>query len=579
MPFTRHDLRRSYRVRIFDHMRRSVSEITGNLLLSAALWICLLAAGMPSYGQTALAHADLSSPYDALRTHIGFLQQDNYKPGEAARTIRGISDTAVAIERARQLKAVLDGRGLIVSFGKIPQDPAFQDSLTGRSVYIPFPERLPQVYLERYGNNWQYAAETVDLIPRLYQETFPLGLSKLVDMLPQHFQSTFMGIPGWKYVGILVLLGGALLFHLLLRLVVFYLLSFFGNRLVRHLRGQPKLRRKIAASVSLALVVTLVMVLLPTLMLPVRAVNFLLPLFNIVRAIFIILLLLRIADVFFLYAREYTARTESKMDDQLLPIFERAIYSLIIIGGILNILQALSVNVTALIAGVSIGGLALALAAQDTVKHFIGSIMIFIDKPFQIGDNIEANAFSGTVMEVGFRSTRLRNVDKAIISVPNGHIADATITNVGLRPMRRMQITIALTYQTPPDKIEAYTSLIRQLVTRHPRTSAPDSIVRLQAMSVTSVDIFFRTFILASSLAEEYEVREELLLGILQTAQLLGITFAITSPSMRISDETATDTEDAENKSADTRLRQLLNNYEDRLHRKYDKGGDEDSGA
>ena len=126
-------------------------------------------------------------------------------------------------------------------------------------------------------------------------------------------------------------------------------------------------------------------------------------------------------------------KTVSTLDDQLIPLLRKFLKAVVLVLGAVWILSRLDFNVTALLAGVSLGGLAFALAAQDTLKNMFGSLLIFLDKPFQVGDWIQADSIDGTVEEVGFRSTRVRTFANSVIYVPNGKLSDMMVNNMGMR--------------------------------------------------------------------------------------------------------------------------------------------------
>ena len=201
------------------------------------------------------------------------------------------------------------------------------------------------------------------------------------------------------------------------------------------------------------------------------------------------------------------------MDEQLVPIMTRTLQAVIIVIAMLSALQLLDVNVTALIAGISIGGLAIALAAQDTVKNLFGSFTIFLDKPFQIGDWVNFNGVDGTVEEVGFRSTRVRTFANSLVSVPNGKLADMIINNYGLRVYRRYSTTITITYGTKPELIEQFVEGLRQIVALHPDTRKDAFYVHLNGMSSSSLDILFYIFFDVPDWNAELKAKEEILLA------------------------------------------------------------------
>jgi MscS family membrane protein len=123
--------------------------------------------------------------------------------------------------------------------------------------------------------------------------------------------------------------------------------------------------------------------------------------------------------------------------------------------------------ITSIIAGLGIGGLALALASQDSLKHFFGSVVIFADRPFEVGDRLDVDGFDGIVDRVGFRSTRLRTLDGHMVTIPNGELANKSIRNISKRPFIRRIADITITYDTPPEKIEQALAILKELLANH----------------------------------------------------------------------------------------------------------------
>ncbi|PWL27699.1 MAG: mechanosensitive ion channel family protein [Fluviicola sp. XM-24bin1] len=167
-------------------------------------------------------------------------------------------------------------------------------------------------------------------------------------------------------------------------------------------------------------------------------------------------------------------KSESDFDDQLLPIVRKTVTAIIWIMGILIALSNSGFNIGAMIAGLGIGGLALALAAQDTVKNIFGGVMVFLDKPFKINDRIKVNGMDGFVEEIGVRSTRLRTLEGRLITVPNGQFSDNPVENVTLEPTRKISNTLGLTYDTTPEQMERAMEILREIIEKNDKvTNAP----------------------------------------------------------------------------------------------------------
>ncbi|HDL77399.1 MAG TPA: mechanosensitive ion channel family protein [Lentisphaerae bacterium] len=162
------------------------------------------------------------------------------------------------------------------------------------------------------------------------------------------------------------------------------------------------------------------------------------------------------------------AKTRSRLDDMMVPMVRKSLRITIVILVLVQIAQTLSDKpLTSIIAGLGVGGLAVALAAQETLKNFFGSLVIFADKPFELGDRIVVDGFDGPVEEVGFRSTRIRTLDGHLVTIPNGELANKTIQNIGKRPYIRRVANITITYDTPPEKVQRAVDIIKEILKDH----------------------------------------------------------------------------------------------------------------
>jgi MscS family membrane protein len=161
-------------------------------------------------------------------------------------------------------------------------------------------------------------------------------------------------------------------------------------------------------------------------------------------------------------------KTESKLDNMLAPIVRKSLRVTVVLLVLVQIAQILSDKpITSVIAGLGIGGLAVALAAQDTIKNFFGSLILFVDKPFELGDRIVIDGHDGPVEEVGLRSTKMRTLEGHLVTIPNGELANKTIQNIGKRPHIRRIANITITYDTPPEKIERAIAIVKELLENH----------------------------------------------------------------------------------------------------------------
>ena len=157
-------------------------------------------------------------------------------------------------------------------------------------------------------------------------------------------------------------------------------------------------------------------------------------------------------------------KTEGGADNYILPIISKAVKGIIWTFGIIIGLDNIGFDITAMIAGLGIGGLALALAAQDSVKNIFDGIMIFLDKPFKIKDRIQIEGFDGVVEEVGLRSTRIRTLDGRIVTIPNSTFTDNSVVNVTSQPALKIVLNLGLTYDTDEVGMQKGVDILRQIV-------------------------------------------------------------------------------------------------------------------
>lgn len=497
-------------------------------LISAFLFFTVIVSG-----QNNAQRLTMSTPHDAMWVHLYYLQSDHYDPGQSAEAFVD-ADSLTRVRWAIQLKQILDGEGLYVQMNLLPKESDYVDTVSQRAYYTPFPNELPQIYLQKTGNRWHYSDETTSVIPSLHKSVYPFGTDLLINLVPASDQKKFLGLELWQYLGIVILL--------LTGFLVYWAVSFLLRFIIRKLSGVQLTLvenftgfvKKIASIGSILLVVWAIKVLTPLLQLPIKFSAFVQVSLRIVLTVLIVLLCLRIINLIKAYLTRISDQTASRMDDQIIPILNQIARIIVIVAGILQILRFLEFNITALIAGVSIGGLALALAAQDTVKNFLGSVMIFADRPFQIGDWIEGDGFMGTVVEVGFRSTRIKIPDTSVISVPNGNMANVSVVNKGVREFRLFNTNVGLTYDTPPALIEAYIDGIKKILIEHPEVSNESFYVYFTNMGSSSLDIFVRAYMVASTYDDELRIKQSLYLSILRWAEHLGVRFAFPSTTMYV---------------------------------------------
>jgi len=230
-----------------------------------------------------------------------------------------------------------------------------------------------------------------------------------------------------------------------------------------------------------------------------------------------------LADVVSYAISKLTERTETRLDDMLVPIVRRTIKLFCGLIGFILVVQNLGYSIGALLAGFSIGGVALALASQDTLQNAFGSIMIFVDRPFQVGDSIRVGDIEGVVEEVGLRSTRIRTHMKSLYTIPNAKIAHEAINNLSKRPKRRVKQMIGIGYTTEPDRIEAAVSAFRHILSEEERIDQSFWLVNFAEFGDSSLNILVYYFTASTVYTEHMAVVQDTNLRMMQALETLGI--------------------------------------------------------
>ncbi|HOE63735.1 MAG TPA: mechanosensitive ion channel [Candidatus Sumerlaeota bacterium] len=225
---------------------------------------------------------------------------------------------------------------------------------------------------------------------------------------------------------------------------------------------------------------------------------------------------------------------DARVRDQLLPIFTRIVKVVIVIVGVIMIISRMGQDVKAIVAGLGIGGVALALAAQETLKNLFGSIMILVDKPFQVGDWITAGNTEGVVEDIGFRSTRIRTFPDTLVTIPNSKMADAEINNFSRMHKRRVAMTIGVSYAADADRMEKCLSGIKKILDNHEGVTSEGQNIHFLDFGESSLNIRVLYFTKDLTYSGHNKVRQEVNLAIMRMLEEAGLSIALPSRSIYI---------------------------------------------
>ncbi|MDX2481129.1 MAG: mechanosensitive ion channel family protein [Desulfuromusa sp.] len=228
--------------------------------------------------------------------------------------------------------------------------------------------------------------------------------------------------------------------------------------------------------------------------------------------------------------------TESTLDDHLVPFIRKTLRVFIVFLAILMLVQNLGYSISGLLASLGLGGLAVALAAKDSLSNIFGSIMILLDRPFTIGDWIKADDMEGTVEEIGFRSTRIRTFAKTLITVPNSVLMNMSIDNFSQMPKRRIKLTVGVTYDTTPAQMRQAVAAIKQMLQEHPAIHQDFFLVNFTDFGASSLDIMVYCFTTSTVWGEYLDAREDICLKIMETLAGIGLEIAFPSQTLYMHD-------------------------------------------
>jgi MscS family membrane protein len=353
-----------------------------------------------------------------------------------------------------------------------------------------------------------------------------------LDQIPA-LQTNIWGNPLWQYLASLC-----------------YIILAFGATKVLELVIQAYLRRRTSSAtdrlgvflellrgpVKVIIFVVLLHVGLKVLAWPDWAARFISNGLKIVVACSLTYVALKLIDMAVAKWQKRAEYTEGNLLDlQLFPIIRKSLKIFVLVIAFLVTSQNLGMNITGLIASLSIGGLAVGLAAQDTLANLFGAVAIFADKPFRVGDRIQLDSIDGTVEAIGLRSTRIRHLDGYLVSVPNKTIANASITNISKRPNIKTVMNIGVTYDTPAEKVQRAMELIEQILRPHPKTA--DLIISFNKFESSSLNILVVHWWNSTDMKEYLAGFQKLNLELKRRFDDEGINFAFPSQTVYLKQE------------------------------------------
>jgi len=524
---------------------------------------------VPKQAEPAASSSEPSTPlsaHESPRELIeSFLREMRAPSQESLRRAGGVFDLDGAMPGERDLVGQKLARELLHVLNRVERiepltfpakgDPLLESGSWTWSRIAPGPDPIPVEieFTRSEAGHWRIGRETVARLHELYLQVLRLpvlaglaGARTPVDYVRQHLvpvelQRVGFLLEHWQWLGLLVLLALGATCDLLVRaLAGRFVRRVAGNAEApeatdgkeHHLLDREQLQR-FERPVGMYAGALLVKSLLPLLDLApgylaalVIAANFVLTVAGVWAAY-------RLVDVVCGYLSRKAQRTDNKFDDMLVPLLRRTLKIFVLVVGLIYIASQWSDKLWSVIAGLSIGSLAIGFAARDSIENLFGTFTVLLDKPFQLGDFVTLGDVKGTVELVGFRSTRVRTAIDSLITVPNRRFISDSVENYGARRARRLEQTFGFSYDSPLARLEAFCEGAREWVRHHPATDKERYFVYFSALTANSLDVAFVCYLNAPDVATEQRERHRMLADMMRLAQELELSFAFPTQTVQ----------------------------------------------
>jgi MscS family membrane protein len=471
-------------------------------------------------------------------TVVGFLQAEQNGNDRAAVDYLQMSAArrqSQGPEVANQLKVLMD-RAFVGHLGRISTNPEGDPAsgIPDQQTIGTFsagdndvPVVLVRVTDPSAGKIWLFSADTLTKVPELYDN---LEAHKVESKLPQSLvKNVFLGMPLWQWLALLAAIpvAAGIGWSIVLFLAI-------PRRIYLKYRNRPNLHSYAQFSLPLLVFFGAIThrIIGGYLGLP------LLPRFYYYRTIAVLVVLgffwfvLRIISVTMQRLRRHAISIGRTGTGTLMVLGERILKALVVIIAVIAILGILGFNLTTLLAGLGIGGIAIAFAAQKTLENLFGGISVLADEVIRVGDSCRFGDRVGTVEDISLRSTRIRTTERTELSIPNGALATMNVENLSRRDKILFNPSFGMRSETSPDQLRYVLAEIRKLLYEHPKVESQGARIRFASIDATALNLEVFSYILTRDFAEFTAIREDLLLRIMSIVERSGTSFAFPSQTL-----------------------------------------------
>ncbi len=486
------------------------------------------------------------TPRGSVYGYLVAARMGDYEKAAEFLDLRGLEpeDAERGAELARQLKVILD-RKLWIDFDTLSDsnDGYSDDGLAAwqdRLGQVDTKQGRTDLLLQRVAREgdgvriWKISSATVAAIDELHDQFGPVLIERFLPKLL--FKRQILNLWLWQWCGLALVLLLAWGFSRVLAIGLIRVLHHYfagdsgrlDGRIVSAVRGPVRL-------LTGMLVFSLGTLALE---LPIQASESLRTPVWMLFIVAITWLVMRGTDIGTLVARQrLLASGQSGLIPVLVPS-QRIARGLILAFGGLAVLSAAGVNVTAAVAGLGVGGIAVALAAQKSIENLFGGVTLFADQPVRVGDYFRFGDQTGTVEEIGLRSTRVRTLDRTVVSIPNAELSSLQLENFAKRDRMRLNTILGVRYETTSDQLRYLLARLRELLLAHPRITEDPARVRFVGFGAYSLDIEIFCYVETRDWNDFLAVREDLYLRIIDVVNESGSGFAFPSSTMYVAPDT-----------------------------------------
>ena len=223
---------------------------------------------------------------------------------------------------------------------------------------------------------------------------------------------------------------------------------------------------------------------------------------------------------------------KNDVDDSMLEFALKVVRGIIYVIALFVVLAILQINLSGLVAGLGIGGIIVTLAAQDTAKNIFGGIVLFIDKPFNVGDWIQTPNYEGTVEDMTFRTTRIRNFENSVVNIPNSTIADSAIINWSKMEKRRYKFSLSFPLETTAEQMEVISNKIREMLINEPQVINDDIIISFDEITDNGLSLLVYMFVVPTGYNDYIMLKDEINKNIITILHNLGVDLSYPTTSV-----------------------------------------------